>query len=105
MRRLAEELYPRADSVSTLLSHLEPLRVLAERRLPADSSLPGHIFKPTKPGGGGKLAHVHLDLRDQGLSRSTVDARDCVEEFDLLRERGAFPRSISTLRSPMDSSR
>jgi hypothetical protein len=53
MRRLAEELYPRADSVSTLLSHLEPLRVLAERRLPADSSLPGHIFKPTKPGGGG----------------------------------------------------
>jgi hypothetical protein len=34
----------------------EPLRsftVLPERRLPADSSLPGHIFKPTKPGDGG----------------------------------------------------
>src|SRR3712207_1981302 len=25
------------------LSHFEPLRVLPERRLPADSSLPGHI--------------------------------------------------------------
>ena len=35
----------RADSVSALLSHLEPLRVLPERRLPADFSLPGHILK------------------------------------------------------------
>ena len=28
---------------SAARSHLEPLRVLPERRLPADSSLPGHI--------------------------------------------------------------
>src|SRR6266545_7994596 len=32
-----------ADSVRVVRSHLEPLRVLPERCLPADSSLPGHI--------------------------------------------------------------
>jgi hypothetical protein len=37
---------------------------------------------------GWKLAHVRPDLRDQGFSRSAIDARDGVEEFDLLRERG-----------------
>src|ERR1035437_4976051 len=31
-----------ADSVSVARSHLDPLRVLPERRLPADWSLPGH---------------------------------------------------------------
>src|SRR5919106_6485189 len=31
-----------ADSVSVARSHLEPLRVLPEWRLPADWSLPGH---------------------------------------------------------------
>jgi hypothetical protein len=33
---------------------------------------------------GGKLIHVHPDLCDQGLSHPAVDARDGVEEFDLL---------------------
>jgi hypothetical protein len=32
-----------AAPMRALLSHFEPLRVLPERRLPADSSLPGHI--------------------------------------------------------------
>src|SRR3954452_24793942 len=32
-----------AHSTSVWLSHLEPLRVLPVRRLPADSSLPGHM--------------------------------------------------------------
>jgi hypothetical protein len=31
-----------AASVSAIDSHFDPLRVLPERRLPADSSLPGH---------------------------------------------------------------
>jgi hypothetical protein len=39
-----------AASVSALLSHLEPLRVVPERRLPAYSSLPGHILKHTRRG-------------------------------------------------------
>jgi hypothetical protein len=43
---------------------------------------------------GRKLAHVHPDLRDQGLSRSAVDARDGVEKFDLLRERGDHPLDL-----------
>jgi hypothetical protein len=75
-----------ADSVvSALRSHLEPLRVLPERRLPADSSLPGHIPAPrSQVAVGGKLAHVHPDLCDQSLSHPAVDARDGVEEFDLL---------------------
>src|SRR5829696_8013510 len=38
----------RAASISALLSHFEPLRVLPERRLPADSSLPGHIPAPRR---------------------------------------------------------
>ena len=50
---LRERAAARADSLRALLSHLEPLRVLPVRRLPADSSFPGHIFKPTRPGGGG----------------------------------------------------
>src|SRR4051812_38060213 len=32
-----------AHSTSVWLSHLEPLRVLPERRLPADTSLPGRM--------------------------------------------------------------
>jgi hypothetical protein len=32
-----------AAPMRALRSHFEPLRVLPERRLPADSSLPGHI--------------------------------------------------------------
>jgi hypothetical protein len=33
---------------------------------------------------GGRFAHVHPDLRDQGLSHPALDAQDGVEEFDLL---------------------
>src|SRR5215212_9403652 len=32
-----------AHSTNVWLSHLDPLRVLPERRLPADSWLPGHV--------------------------------------------------------------
>ena len=32
-----------ADSASVARSHLDPLRVLVERRLPADSFWPGHM--------------------------------------------------------------
>jgi hypothetical protein len=33
-------------------------------------------------------------LRDQGFSRSALDTRDGVEEFDLLRERGDHPLDL-----------
>jgi hypothetical protein len=54
---------------------------------------------------GGKLIHLRPDLRDQHLGHPTVHARYGVEEFDLIGERGAFPRSISALTSAMVSSR
>ena len=43
---------------------------------------------------GRKLTHVRPDLCDQGFSRSAVDTRDGVEEFDLLRERGDHPLDL-----------
>src|SRR3954468_7503094 len=39
-------------AVSALRNHLEPLRILPERRFPADSSLPGHVPAP-RPGANG----------------------------------------------------
>ena len=64
-------------SASVALSHLEPLRVLPERRLPPDSWLPG---AHAGPGGemprGGERAHVDADLGDQHLGGALLDAGD-----------------------------
>src|SRR5450755_994857 len=57
-----------ADSMRAMRSHLEPLRVLPEKCLPADSLFPGHIaaHDANRPA---------LDLRlEQGVDRLPVNA-------------------------------
>src|SRR6266508_5173176 len=70
-----------ADSMRVVRSHLEPLRVLPDRCLPADSSLPGHIPGPGgQASGGPELApHVHPDLGDDRLGRAPVPPGDGVK--------------------------
>src|SRR6266508_894371 len=70
----------RADSVSAERSHFDPLRVLPERCLPADSLLPGHI-----------PAHEARRAEDTNLPMSTPIS--------------AIISSVSADRFPMASSR
>ena len=57
----------RADWTKAARYHLDPLRVLPEPCLPAESRCPGHIPAHDEMGGGGKDGHVGADLDEDDL--------------------------------------
>ena len=70
-------------------SHLDPLRVLPERRLPADWSLPGHCpAQVARCLSVGKTRHVGADLGDDHLGGAPLNAGDRAEQLNGRRERG-----------------
>jgi len=77
-----------AASVSAIASHLDPLRVRPERRLPADSSFAGAEARP-----GGQMprrredAHVGADLGHDHLGGAPLHAGDRAEQLNRRRER------------------
>src|SRR3954466_7049148 len=95
----------RAASVNAPCSHLDPLRVLPERRLPADSSLPGHIpaHEARWPEVGNRLMSTPISaIRVSAVLRSTPGI---VSRSSTSPEKGAITRSISELNPAIDSSR
>ena len=78
-----------AASSSAQSSHLEPLRVLPERRLPADWSLPGHCpAQEARCLAVGNTAHVDADLGDDHLGGAPLHAGDRAQQLNGLLERG-----------------
>ena len=90
-----------AASVSVARSHLEPLRVLPERRLPADSFVAGaHAGPRGEVFGGRERAHVDADLGDQHLGGALLDAGDRHQQLTLAGERG--DPLLDLVREPVD---
>ena len=76
---------------SVWLSHFEPLRVLPERRLPADSSLPGH-----RPAHDSRPADARTPSRSRGARPTPPDARRLPPRPNPLRiDRHARPTARS----------
>src|SRR3954454_3806053 len=76
-----------AASSSAKSSHLEPLRVLPERRLPADWSLPGHWPARGEVPRGREPGHVGADLSDHRFGTAALDADGCAQQLNRRRER------------------
>ena len=74
-----------AASSSAKSSHLDRSRVLPERRLPADWSLPGHW--PALMSRRGKAHHVGADLADHALGAAALDAGHRAYQLNRRRER------------------
>ena len=84
-----------AASSRAVSSHLEPLRVLPERRLPAEWSLPGHWpAQLARWRGGREAAHVGADLGEHHLGGALLHAGDRAEQLNRRARKGrAAPRS------------
>jgi hypothetical protein len=90
-----------AASLSAAFSHLEPLRVRPERRLPADWSLPGHLAGPRgQVPGGREDTHVDADLGDDHLGGAGLDAWDRAQKLNRWGERGEL--RLDRLGEPLD---
>src|SRR3954471_12119037 len=77
-----------AASSSAKSSHSDPLRVLPERRLPADWSLPGQRPGPGREVPRGReLGHVGADLGEDALRAAALDAGHRAQQFNRRRER------------------
>ena len=82
-------------------SHLEPLRVLPERRLPPDSFVAGaHAGPGGEVLGGRERVHVDADLGDQHLGGALLDAGDRHQQLTLPGERG--DPLLDLARQPVD---
>jgi hypothetical protein len=82
-------------------SHFDPSRVLPERHLPADWSLPGHW-----PGPGRqvtrrrKARHVGADLGQDALRASTLDTDHGAQQLNGRRKRAQL--LLDRVREPVD---
>jgi hypothetical protein len=94
-----------ADSANVARSHLEPFRVLSERRLPADSSLPGHT-----PAQEARCFVVGNALMSTPISAISTSAVRCLTPGIVInrsrwRAQGAICSSIASDSRSIASSR
>jgi hypothetical protein len=76
-----------AAFLSASLSHLDPLRVLPERRLPADWSLPEHWPAHEEVPGGREHRHVGADLGEDVLRAARLDPGQRAQHLNLRLKR------------------